>query len=81
MTAKGNRLRKRCMRRGHRWGNYILLPFQFCQRWRCDGTRVNPDYPMPEHVREEMQLWVARQEGKAWRASEQPRHQPPRRET
>lgn len=41
-------MRKVCQRRGHKWSSFPPLPFQFCDRWFCDGERVNPDYPMSE---------------------------------
>jgi hypothetical protein len=47
------RIRRRCVKHGHKWWDWeISLPFQFCERWGCDGERVNPDYPMPDELRE-----------------------------
>jgi len=53
-------IRKRCVRRGHKWGNAVpgMLPWQFCMRALCDGCRVNPEYPMPEEMRAVMEAVV-----------------------
>jgi len=53
-------IRKRCVRRGHKWGTSLpmMLPWQFCQRALCDGCRVNPDYPMPDEMRAVMEAVV-----------------------
>jgi hypothetical protein len=37
--------RKKCQRVGHKWLVSVdgyQLPFQFCGRWFCDGSRAAP---------------------------------------
>lgn len=53
------KIRKACIRKGHRWTPWPNLPFQFCLRYGCDGERVNPDYPMPDELRKELERGVA----------------------
>lgn len=35
-------MRRACTRRGHRWGSFAGGPWEFCARWRCDASRVDP---------------------------------------
>jgi hypothetical protein len=53
-------VRPKCMRDGHRWLRLEGLPFQFCQRWRCDGTRVAPSFveQAPAELVKEMEMVI-----------------------
>lgn len=57
------RIRKKCVREGHQWDTWtvpILLPFEFCARWFCDGERVNPKYPMDNELRAVLESTLAK---------------------
>ena len=41
-------MRRRCVRRGHRWAETLngwRPPVQFCARWGCDAARPDPTLP------------------------------------
>lgn len=52
-------IRKRCVRRGHKWSTAPMLIFyQFCTRVFCDGCRVNPNIDMPVDLRAALEAVV-----------------------
>lgn len=59
-------IRRRCTRKGHKWRqkSMYMLGDDVCARWRCDGTRLNPDALPPwldysEYVDDLVDEWHA----------------------
>ena len=43
------RTRKKCQTKGHKFATLegVILPIEFCRRWRCDAERVADWVPEP----------------------------------